>query len=156
SDIEGTLPFWTMRGRAIFARPASHSTRDGSNHSMSSPTSSSLTSNLKALHPALAILIGASLLLSVSMGLRQSLGIFMQPLTHDIGITVSNFTLAVAVQNLAWGFLQPVAGAWTDRYGFRPVMLVGALLYVAGLATLASAHGFVSILIGAGVLIGVS
>src|SRR5690349_6484649 len=117
---------------------------------------SSLTSNLRALRPALAILIAASLLLSVSMGLRQSLGIFMQPLTHDIGITISNFTLAVAIQNLAWGFLQPVAGALTDRYGFRPVMVVGALLYIAGLAILASAHGFVSILIGAGVLIGIS
>ncbi len=117
---------------------------------------SSVTKNLKALRPALAILLAASLLLSVSMGLRQSLGIFLQPLTHDVGITVANFTLAVAIQNLAWGFLQPVAGGLTDRYGFRPVMLVGAVLYVAGLATLASAHGFVSILIGAGVLIGIS
>ena len=108
------------------------------------------------MRPALPILLAASLLLSVSMGLRQSLGIFMQPLTHDIGITISNFTLAVAVQNLAWGFLQPVAGGLTDRYGFRPVMMVGALLYIAGLAVLAFAHGFVSILIGAGVLIGVS
>ena len=35
----------------------------------------------------------------------------MQPLTRDIGISVSDFTLALAVQNLAWGFLQPVAGA---------------------------------------------
>src|SRR5579871_2461119 len=115
-----------------------------------------VTSNLRALRPALAILLAASLLLSVSMGLRQSLGIFLQPLTHDIGITVSNFTLAVAIQNLAWGFLQPLAGAMTDRYGFRPVMVVGAVLYIAGLMTLGSAHGFVSILIGAGVLIGMS
>ena len=45
------------------------------------------------------------------MGLRQSFGIFMQPLTQDIGISVSQFTLALAVQNLAWGFLQPFAGA---------------------------------------------
>ena len=116
----------------------------------------SVAANLRALRPASVILLAASLLLSVSMGLRQSLGIFMQPLTHDIGITVSNFTLAIAIQNLAWGFLQPVSGALTERYGFRPVMLVGALLYVAGLAMLASAHGLVSIVIGAGVLIGVS
>jgi len=116
----------------------------------------SVASNLKALRPASAILLSASLLLSVSMGLRQSLGIFLQPLTHDVGITVANFTLAVAVQNLAWGFLQPVSGALTDRYGFRPIMLVGALLYIAGLALLGSAHGMTSIVIGAGVLIGVS
>ena len=111
---------------------------------------------LKTLRPSLPILIGASLMLTLSMGLRQSLGIFMQPLTHDVGITISEFTLAIAVQNLAWGFLQPLAGAWTVRYGFRPVMIVGSLFYIAGLILMAEAHGFLAIMIGAGVLIGTS
>ena len=111
---------------------------------------------LRALRPSLPILIGASLMLSLSMGLRQSLGIFLQPLTRDVAISVSDFTLAIAVQNLAWGFLQPFAGAFTTRYGFRPVMMVGALLYIAGLALMATAHGLFSIMIGAGVLIGMS
>ena len=97
---------------------------------------------LQILRPTLPILIGASLMLTLSMGLRQTLGIFMQPLTHDIGISVSDFTLAIAVQNLAWGFLQPLAGAMTVRYGFRPIMVVGPLLYIAGLALMATAHGF--------------
>jgi predicted MFS family arabinose efflux permease len=60
------------------------------------------------------------------------------------------------VQSLAWGFLQPVTGAFAVRFGFRAVMLVGAALYVAGLALMAGAQGFVGILIGAGVLIGAS
>jgi predicted MFS family arabinose efflux permease len=90
------------------------------------------------------------------MGLRQSLGIFMQPLTHDVGISISEFTLAIAVQNLAWGFLQPLAGAWTVRFGFRPNMIAGSLLYIAGLIFMAEAHGFLAIMIGAGVLIGTS
>src|SRR4051812_17036084 len=111
---------------------------------------------LQILRPTLPILIGASLMLSLSMGLRQSLGIFLQPLTHDIGISVADFTLAIAVQNLAWGFLQPLAGALTVRFGFRAIMMAGALLYVAGLALMAGAHGFVGIMIGAGVLIGAS
>jgi predicted MFS family arabinose efflux permease len=111
---------------------------------------------LQILRPTLPILIGASLMLSLSMGLRQSLGIFLQPLTHDVGISVSDFTLAIAVQNLAWGFLQPLAGAMTVRYGFRTIMMVGALLYVAGLVLMASAQGFLSVMLGAGVLIGVS
>jgi len=111
---------------------------------------------LQALRPTLPILIGASLMLSLSMGLRQSLGIFMQPLTHDVGISVSDFTLAIAVQNLAWGFLQPLAGAMTVRYGFRAIMVAGSLLYIAGLVFMAEAHGFLSIMIGAGVLIGTS
>jgi len=111
---------------------------------------------LQLLRPTLPILIGASLMLSLSMGLRQSLGIFLQPLTHDVGITVSDFTLAIAVQNLAWGFLQPLAGAYTVRFGFRAIMLAGAFLYVAGLALMAGAQGFLSVMLGAGALIGMS
>ena len=111
---------------------------------------------LQLLRPTLPILIGASLMLSLSMGLRQSLGIFLQPLTHGVGISVSDFTLAIAVQNLAWGFLQPFAGAFTVRFGFRAVMMTGAVLYIAGLSLMAGAQGFVSVLLGAGVLIGMS
>ena len=111
---------------------------------------------LQILRPTLPILIGASIMLTLSMGLRQSLGLFMQPLTQDIRISVSDFTLALAVQNLAWGFLQPFAGALTVRYGFRAIMVAGSLLYVAGLALMAGANGFLSVMIGGGVLIGMS
>jgi predicted MFS family arabinose efflux permease len=111
---------------------------------------------LKTLRPTLPILIGASIMLTLSMGFRQSLGIFLQPLTRDIHISVSDFTLAIAMQNLAWGFLQPLAGAMTVRYGFRPIMMAGALLYIAGLALMASAQGLLSVMLGAGVLIGMS
>jgi MFS family permease len=108
---------------------------------------------LQLLRPTLPILIGASLMLSLSMGLRQSLGIFLQPLTHDVGISVSDFTLAIAMQNLAWGFLQPLAGALTVRYGFRAIMMVGALLYIAGLVLMASAQGLLSVMLGVGPLV---
>src|SRR6476619_1643317 len=111
---------------------------------------------LQVLRPTLPILVGASIMLTLSMGLRQSLGIFLQPLTHDIKLSVCDFTLALAVQNLAWGFLQPLAGAMTVRYGFRPIMVVGSLLYIAGLALMAGANGVISIMIGGGVLIGTS
>jgi predicted MFS family arabinose efflux permease len=111
---------------------------------------------LQLLRPTLPILIGASLMLTLSMGLRQSLGIFMQPLTHDVGISISDFTLAIAIQNLAWGFLQPFAGAMTARYGFRAIMVAGAVFYIAGLSLMASAHGFVSVMLGGGLLIGTS
>src|SRR5579863_8849294 len=111
---------------------------------------------LQVLRPTLPILIGTSIMLTLSMGLRQSLGIFMQPLTHDIGISVSDFTLAIAVQNLAWGFLQPLAGALTVRFGFRSIMVIGAAFYIAGLALMATAHGLVSVMISGGLLIGLS
>lgn len=111
---------------------------------------------LQALRPAFPILLGASLMLTLSMGIRQSLGIFMQPLTRDVGISISEFTLAIAIQNLAWGFTQPIAGAYAARFGFRPIMLIGAGLYIAGLILMVSAQGLLGIMIGAGVLIGTS
>ncbi|MBL6079800.1 MFS transporter [Belnapia sp. T18] len=112
--------------------------------------------DLRGLRPVAPILIGASVLLSLAMGLRQSLGLFMQPAVQDIGIAVSQFTLAVAVQNLAWGFLQPFAGAIAGRYGFRPVLMVGVLAYLAGLALLGLAHSALMVTLGAGVLIGLA
>lgn len=111
-------------------------------------------SQLRALRPSLPILLGASLMLSLAMGLRQSLGLFMPPLTREVGISVGDFTLAVAVQNLAWGLLQPLAGAWAARLGMRWLMVGGALLYALGLALLASAGGLVGVMLGAGVFIG--
>lgn len=111
---------------------------------------------LRALRPVFPILLGASLMLTLSMGIRQSLGIFMQPLTRDVGISISEFTLAIAIQNLAWGFTQPIAGAYAARFGFRPIMLIGAGLYIDGLILMASAQGLLSIMIGAGILIGTS
>jgi hypothetical protein len=74
--------------------------------------------DLKSLRPAMPILLGVAMMLSLSMGLRQSFGLIMQPLTRDLAITVSDFTLAMAMQNLAWGFLQPVAGALAVQLGF--------------------------------------
>ncbi|MBY4898599.1 MFS transporter [Cupriavidus sp. AU9028] len=95
-------------------------------------------------------------MLSLAMGLRQSLGIFMPPLTRDIGISVSDFTIAIAVQNLVWGILQPLAGAWAARVGFRPLMVGGALLYLVGLVLLATSQGMVTVTLGAGIAIGAS
>ena len=109
---------------------------------------------LRSLAPVWAILAGAALMLSLSMGLRQSLGLFMPPITKGIGISVSDFTLAIAVQNLTWGLLQPLAGAWAVRVGYRPMMAAGAALYVAALLLLASAQGLLGVTLGAGVMIG--
>ncbi|MCA0242949.1 MAG: MFS transporter [Proteobacteria bacterium] len=111
-------------------------------------------STFRALRPGLAILIGASVMLSLAMGLRQSLGIFMPPLTRDLGLRVSDFTVAIAVQNLAWGLLQPLAGAWAVRLGMRRLMVGGALLYALGLVLLATAGGVLGVVLGAGVAIG--
>ncbi|MGH7088369.1 MAG: MFS transporter, partial [Stellaceae bacterium] len=101
-----------------------------------------------------AILLGASVMLSLGMGMRQSLGLFVVPVTHDLGFSVADFTFALALQNMIWGLTQPFVGAYADRYGSRPVMMTGALLYIAGMATMASAHGRMAFTLGAGVLMG--
>lgn len=111
---------------------------------------------LKELRPVMPILIGASVMLSLGMGVRQSFGLVMQPLTRDIALTVSDFALAMSVQNLAWGFLQPVAGALAVRVGFRPVMVGGAVFYAAGLLQFAIADGLAGVMLGGGVLIGMA
>jgi predicted MFS family arabinose efflux permease len=111
---------------------------------------------LKELRPVLPILIGASVMLSLGMGVRQSFGLVMPPLTRDIALTVSDFALAMSLQNLAWGFLQPIAGALAVRLGFRPIMVGGAALYVAGLGLFAMAEGLTGVMLGGGVLIGMA
>ena len=79
------------------------------------------------------ILIGAAVLLSLGMGLRQSLGLFLTPVTRDLALTAADFTLAVAVQNIVWGLSQAPVGAIADRFGLRITMMAGAVIYVVGL-----------------------
>ena len=112
--------------------------------------------DIRSIRPAAPILIGAAVMLSLSMGVRQSLGLVLPSLTRDIAISVSEFALAISVQNLAWGALQPFAGALVVRVGFRPVMVAAAALYCAGLLLLSLAHGLFGVMISAGVLIGVA
>ncbi|TFZ03117.1 MFS transporter [Ramlibacter henchirensis] len=95
-------------------------------------------------------------MLSLAMGLRQSLGIFMPNLTRDVGIQVADFTLAIAVQNLAWGFLQPFAGVLAVRVGYRPLMIAGGVVYLGGLVLLAGANGLLPVVVGAGLAIGLA
>lgn len=102
----------------------------------------------------LLIIAAAATMLSLSMGIRQSLGIVMTPVSLDIGISISEFTFAVAMQNLIWGLTQPFVGALSVRTGFRPILYAGAALYCLGLTLLALAEGRWAVLAGAGVAIG--
>ena len=111
---------------------------------------------LKELRPVMPILLGASIMLSLGMGVRQSFGLVMQPVTRDIAVSISDFAFAMSIQNLAWGFLQPLAGALAVRMGFRPVMVAGAALYAGGLLLFATANGMFGLLLGGGLLIGVA
>lgn len=101
------------------------------------------------------ILIGSAVLLSLGMGLRQSLGLFLTPVTRDLAVTAADFTLAIAVQNIVWGLSQAFVGALADRFGLRLTMLGGAVIYVAGLLVMATARHEVSLIVS-GAMIGVA
>jgi predicted MFS family arabinose efflux permease len=103
-----------------------------------------------------SILIGAATLLSLAMGMRQSFGLFQPSVIRDVGITSADFSLATALQNVVWGVTQPFAGAIADRYGARWVMLVGVLVYAAGLVLMMLATSALMFTLGAGVCVGVA
>src|SRR5262249_50297382 len=101
------------------------------------------------------ILIGSAVLLSLGMGLRQSLGLFLTPVTRDLALTAADFTLAVAVQNIVWGISQAPVGAIADRFGLRVTMMAGAGIYVAGLTVMATARGAPALIVS-GTLVGIA
>ncbi len=101
------------------------------------------------------ILIGVGLLLTLGMGIRQSFGLFLTPVTHDLGITAADFTFALGTQNIVWGLSQALVGAIADRFGLRITMITGAVIYIVGLATMAAARGTLALIIS-GSLIGVA
>lgn len=101
------------------------------------------------------ILIAAGTVLSASMGIRQSLGLFLGPIVSGTGISIATFGLAMAVQNLAWGIGQPVMGALADRFGGRSVVMAGAVCFALGL-WLMSLGTEVGLFLGGGLLIGLA
>jgi predicted MFS family arabinose efflux permease len=101
----------------------------------------------------LILLVVSGVTISLCMGLRQSLGLFQRPMTLNIGVTASAFGFAIALQNIVWGLSQPIVGAFADRYGARPVLIVTGLTFVAGLLLMGAANGAVG-LDAAGLLIG--
>ncbi|HET9903734.1 MAG TPA: MFS transporter [Xanthobacteraceae bacterium] len=86
------------------------------------------------------ILIGTALLLTLGMGIRQSFGLFLAPVTQDLAISAADFTLALATQNVVWGLSQALVGAAADRFGLRITMTAGAAIYVVGLTVMAAAR----------------
>src|SRR5471032_1603757 len=100
----------------------------------------------------LVLLLLSGLIIALCMGMRQSLGLFMRPLTLDLGISEAPFGFAIALQNIVWGGSQPFVGALADRYGARTVLIGTALMYAAGLLLMAFSKGIPGALQVAGFL----
>jgi predicted MFS family arabinose efflux permease len=100
------------------------------------------------------VLVCSGLVLTIGMGIRHGFGLFLQPMSTDMGWGRETFALAMAVQNLVWGATQPFAGMLADKYGTARIVVIGALLYVLGLVTMAHSATPVMLVLTAGVLIG--
>lgn len=101
------------------------------------------------------ILTGA-LIVTLSMGVRQSFGLFLRPIGIHLEIDRQTFGLVIAAQNLLFGLIQPFVGAWADKYGAGRVAVGGALVYGAGLLIAANAADALGLMIGFGVMTGLA
>lgn len=78
------------------------------------------------------LMVAAAFVLLVTIGMRMSLGLFVQPVVNTTALSVAQFSLVIAVFQLMWGVAQPVTGALADRFGARRILCGGALLLAAG------------------------
>ena len=101
------------------------------------------------------LLLGASLILALSLGTRHGFGLFLPPMSAEFGWGREVFAFAIALQNLIWGLAQPITGALADRFGARKAIVVGGVLYVLGLICMGMADSPLSLSLSAGLLIGI-
>ena len=80
-----------------------------------------------------SIVLSAAAVAAVGMGIRQTMGLFLKPMTMELGIGREDFALAIAVANLVWGFAAPFTGAIADTYGAGRVVVFGAICTALGL-----------------------
>jgi MFS family permease len=100
------------------------------------------------------VLICGAMIVTLSMGIRHGFGLWLQPITQEQGWTRQTFSFAIAIQNLSWGVIGVFAGMLADRLGAFRVLLIGTLLYAAGLAGMALSTTPLMFALTTGVLIG--
>ncbi len=104
----------------------------------------------------MAILAGTATMLTLALGMRQSLGLFQPEMIRSIGISTADFSLAIAIQNMVWGLTQPFTGAVVDRFGARWVATGGALMFALGLLLSLFATSALLLTLGIGVCVGLA
>jgi len=100
------------------------------------------------------LIVTAAVVISLTMGLRSTFGLFQPPIAADLGFSRASFGFAMAMQQLLWGLFQPFCGMAADRYGSGRMLVIGALAYAAGLFVMSGSSDIISFNIGAGWLIG--
>ncbi len=113
-----------------------------------------LPMNAVAPRTATLILLCGSIVVSLSLGIRHTFGLFLQPMTADLAWSREAFSFAIALQNLMWGAGGPVTGWLADRFGAGKVVFGGGLLYAAGVGLMAYSTTPFMFTLSAGVLVG--
>jgi predicted MFS family arabinose efflux permease len=108
----------------------------------------------KRIDPIWWVVLAAGTILAINMGIRQTFGLFLKPVTLDLGVSRQAFSFSIALLNLFWGLGSPFTGALSDKFGARWVLLGGAALYAAGLVVMATAGGETALSVS-GLLIGI-
>ena len=103
--------------------------------------------------PAVVLAAGCVILV-ISMGVRSTSGIFLQPMTMAHGWSREAYSLAIAIQNLAWGLGAPFFGAFADKYGAGRTVAFAAVLYVIGLVWMAFSPDVLQLSLSAGIITG--
>ena len=104
--------------------------------------------------PAL-VMAAACAIAMLGFGARSIFGLFLEPMTTARGWGRETFALALAIQNLMWGIALPFASAFSDRFGSRWVLALGALIYSAGIWGMTTAESAGALHLTAGILVGV-
>ncbi|WP_375554395.1 MFS transporter [Roseovarius mucosus] len=102
------------------------------------------------------VLVAGCTIILISFAIRASFGVFQIPIATEFNWPRAEFSLAIAIQNLAWGFGQPIFGALAEKIGDQKAIILGALTYAAGLvlssfAVTPEAHQLYEILVGFGI-----
>jgi predicted MFS family arabinose efflux permease len=103
-----------------------------------------------------AVLFCGGMILTIALGVRHNFGLYLQPMTADLGIGRETFAIAIAIQNLLYGISQPITGLIADRFGTARVLIGGAILYAIGLCLMSVSSTGLELTLSAGLLIGVS
>ena len=105
--------------------------------------------------PAVVLFCGG-MILTLALGTRHNFGLYLQPMTMDLGIGRETFAFAIAIQNLLYGISQPITGMIADRFGTARVLIAGALCYALGLYLMSISSTGLELTLSAGLLIGAS
>lgn len=106
--------------------------------------------------PLIIMLIGSAFILALSLGVRHGFGLYLVPMSAEFGWNHQVFSLAIALQNLLWGAVQPFTGALADKYGSQKVVAIGGILYAIGLLLMSSSSTGLMINLSLGLIIGLA